>query len=186
MKEFFKLFQKYSPTQKGAEDVFLHTTITLQIAKQIVSENKLSLNWDIAEKGILLHDIGVFECEKVYGPRVVKPYIQHAFLGAMILRAEGFSEAIIRMVERHIGLGISKKEIEDHNYPLPHLDFIPETLEEKILCYADKFHSKDKGFVTFEKREQQYQKFGKGPLTRLYNFKKEFRIPNLQRIIEKV
>lgn len=183
MNEIFKLFRKYAPTQKRAEEVFRHTTITLEIAKQIVVENKLSSNWEIAEKGILLHDIGVFECEKVYQPRVVKPYIQHAVIGALILRAEGFGEAVIKMVERHIGLGISRKEIEEHHYPLPRMDFIPETLEEKILCYADKFHSKDRGFTTYKQREIQYQQFGDGPLTRLRNFKREFGIPKLEAIM---
>ena len=44
--------------------------------------------------------------------------------------------------ERHVGLGISKDEIVQKDLPLPKRDMRPQTLEEEIICYADKFFSK--------------------------------------------
>lgn len=51
-------------------------------------------------------------------------------------------EACARVCERHTGSGLTASEIEREGLPLPHRDFLPETLEEKLICYADKFFSK--------------------------------------------
>ena len=58
-----------------------------------------------------------------------------------MLRLEGFPRHA-RVCERHTGAGIGIEDIEAHNLPLPHADFLPETMEEKVICYADKFFSK--------------------------------------------
>ena len=44
--------------------------------------------------------------------------------------------------KRHTGAGLTKKEIIEQELPLPQQDFLPETTEEKLICYADKFFSK--------------------------------------------
>jgi uncharacterized protein len=49
----------------------------------------------------------------------------------------GFSEPVIRLVERHVGAGITAEEAE--KLGIPRRNFIPQNLEEKILSYADKF-----------------------------------------------
>ena len=45
--------------------------------------------------------------------------------------------------ERHVGIGITIEEIRLHNLPLPQRDMIPISIEEQIICYADKFFSKN-------------------------------------------
>jgi hypothetical protein len=45
--------------------------------------------------------------------------------------------------ERHIGVGISIAEIQHHNLPLPSRDMIPVSIEEQLICYSDKFFSKN-------------------------------------------
>ena len=55
---------------------------------------------------------------------------------------EGVGEAYARVCERHTGAGLTAKEIAETGMPLPHIDLLPETLEEKLVCYADKFYSK--------------------------------------------
>ena len=47
-----------------------------------------------------------------------------------------------RVCERHTGAGLTKREIIEQELPLPQQDFLPETTEEKLICYADKFFSK--------------------------------------------
>lgn len=90
----------------------------------------------------MLHDIGIFRCDapgiECFGP---EPYICHGRIGAELLRAEGFLRHA-RVCERHTGAGLSLVEIEAQGLPLPHQDFLPETLEEQLICYADKFYSK--------------------------------------------
>ena len=65
----------------------------------------------------------------------------HGSLGARILRAEGH-EALARICERHTGTGLRAADIRALGLPLPAVDLLPETPEERIICYADLFHSK--------------------------------------------
>lgn len=75
--------------------------------------------------GAMLHDIG----------RSRTRGVDHAVEGADILRGMGLQEEIIRIVERHIGSGITAEEAIDLG--LPPRNYIPETLEEKIVAHAD-------------------------------------------------
>lgn len=90
----------------------------------------------------MLHDIGIVLADapgiECYG---TEPYIRHGLLGAEILRAEGL-EAHARVAERHTGTGLTVEQITRQQLPLPARDFSPETLEEQVICYADKFYSK--------------------------------------------
>ena len=68
-------------------------------------------------------------------------YICHGYLGAEMLRAEGFP-LHARVCERHTGAGLSREEVAAQGLPIPVQDYYPETLEEQLICYADKFYSK--------------------------------------------
>ena len=46
------------------------------------------------------------------------------------------------MCERHTGAGLSREEVAAQGLPIPVQDYYPETLEEQLICYADKFYSK--------------------------------------------
>ena len=62
------------------------------------------------------------------------------------------------------------------NLPLPHQDFLPETLEEQVICYADKFFSKthlDRE-KSVEKAEKSIAKFGEEGLARFKQWEKMF------------
>ena len=48
------------------------------------------------------------------------------------------------MCERHTGTGLTKDAIIANGWKLPVNDFVPETLEEQLICFADKFYSKTK------------------------------------------
>jgi uncharacterized protein len=58
-----------------------------------------------------------------------------------LLRQEGWDRHA-RVCERHTGTGLTAWDIEQQHLPLPHEDFMPEELEEQVVCYADKFYSK--------------------------------------------
>lgn len=116
----------------------------------------------------LLHDIGIF---KTHAPSIYcvgeEPYIKHGIIGAELLRNECL-ERYARVCERHTGAGLSKEEIIKQGLPLPKCDFLPETLEEQIVCYADKFYSKSnpEKVKTYLEARHSMEKFGKEQLQR--------------------
>lgn len=117
----------------------------------------------------MLHDIGIVRCD---APSIscfgTEPYLRHGYVGAELLKewAEIHPmdnlESYQRVCLRHTGTGLTAKNIRENNLPLPEQDFIPETIEEKIVCYADKFFSKTRLDVekTFSQAEQSLLKFG--------------------------
>ncbi len=83
-----------------------------------------------------------------------------------------------RVCERHTGAGITCKQIVEQNLPLPHQDFLPETMEEKVICYADKFFSKTHldEEKSIEKAEKSLAKFGEEGVKRFHEWEKLFEI----------
>ena len=96
------------------------------------------------EEAAMLHDIGVVLCD---APRIYcfgkHAYIEHGYLGAEILRQEGLPKHAA-VAERHTGTGIDIEQIIREKLPIPIQDYTPRTLEEQLICYADKFYSKTK------------------------------------------
>ena len=110
----------------------------------------------------MLHDIGIV---RTYAPGIecfgTEPYIRHGMIGATMMREEGY-EDIARICERHTGAGLSLDDIVSQDLPLPHQSFLPETIEEQLICYADKFYSKShlEREKTIEQAERSLAKFG--------------------------
>jgi uncharacterized protein len=80
----------------------------------------------LIEAGAILHDIGRSKSHEV----------DHAAIGGKILRSMGVSEEVARIVDRHVGAGIPDNEAQVIG--LPPGVYVPDTWEEKIVCYADK------------------------------------------------
>lgn len=95
------------------------------------------------QEAALLHDIGIFLTN---APELcchgADPYLRHGVLGRDLLDRHGLPRHAL-VCERHVGVGIAARDIRIHGLPLPERDMIPETLEERIIAYADKFFSKD-------------------------------------------
>lgn len=115
------------------------TNRALNIARR---RPELSVNTDFVACAAMLHDIGIFLTD---APAIhchgTEPYLLHGYLGARLMREEG-SEAVARVCERHTGTGLTAATIEALHLHLPAADYRPETLEEQLICYADKFYSK--------------------------------------------
>ena len=115
----------------------------------IVAKHKeLPVDVQFLEEAAMLHDIGIYRCD---APGIhchgTEPYLRHGPIGGEILRAEGFPRHA-RVAERHTGTGLPGYE--------------PETLEEQITCYADKFYSKSRPdrVLTVAETAQSLEKFG--------------------------
>jgi uncharacterized protein len=90
----------------------------------------------------ILHDIGIF---KTNAPDIYCfgefPYICHGYLGSEILQAENMPAHAL-VCERHTGTGLSEEYIIARKLPIPRRNMVPVSLEEQIICFADKFFSK--------------------------------------------
>jgi uncharacterized protein len=108
-----------------------------------VTVSALKPNLEFIETAAMLHDIGIFLTRTPqFGCFGKHPYICHGILGSELLKEKGHSELAL-VCERHVGVGISIEDIQRQNLPLPNRDMIPISIEEQIICYADKFFSKN-------------------------------------------
>jgi uncharacterized protein len=84
-----------------------------------------------------------------------------------LLRKEGFERHAL-VCERHTGAGLTLEEIIERQLPVPHREMVPVTLEEQIICFADKFFSKTHldEEKTVEKARKSIAKYGEEGLNR--------------------
>lgn len=171
MKEYWQeIIDKYYPEDNELKRLLVrHSKDVRDLALEIVDRHpELKADRSLVEEGAMLHDIGIF---KTNAPSIhclgSDHYIRHGIDGADIIRNEeklppDLREAIARICERHTGTGITRKQIEEQNLPIPMGDYQPETIEEKIVCYADKFFSKShpERKKTIEKATHSLEKFG--------------------------
>lgn len=178
MTDWKKIIDKYYSGDGDLRSILIiHSQSVARKALQIVSLHpELNLDREFIEEAAMLHDIGIIKTDapgiKCFG---TEPYICHGILGAEMLRQEGLPRHA-RVCERHTGAGLSLNEIVSQNLPLPHQDFLPETLEEQVICYADKFFSKthlDRE-KSVEKAEKSIAKFGEEGLARFKQWEKMF------------
>lgn len=178
MTDWKKIIDKYYSGDGDLRTILIiHSQSVARKALQIVSLHpELNLDREFIEEAAMLHDIGIIKTDapsiKCFG---TEPYICHGILGAEMLRQEELPRHA-RVCERHTGAGLSLNEIVSQNLPLPHQDFLPETLEEQVICYADKFFSKthlDRE-KSVEKAEKSIAKFGEEGLARFKQWEKMF------------
>ena len=129
-----------------------HSRAVVQKAVQIAKKvPHLNPDLKFIEEAAMLHDIGIFLTNTPeIGCFGKNPYICHGYLGRRILEKEGLPKHAL-VCERHIGAGISVNDIEKQKLPIPKRDMIPISTEEQIICFADKFFSKNEGFLEKEK-----------------------------------
>jgi uncharacterized protein len=140
----FKIIQKYYDPGSSAETILAeHSRLVMKKALEL-AEHLTFLNPDMTfiREAALLHDIGIFlTYAPVLGCFGDRDYICHGYLGRKLLEDEGLPVHGL-VCERHVGVGITEEDIDKQSLPLPKRDMRPVTLEEKIICYADKFYSK--------------------------------------------
>lgn len=138
-----RIIDKYYPEENLLKHILLtHSGQVTDFALQLAGRSSLSLDEDFVYEAGMLHDIGIF---MTYAPKIQcfgeAPYLCHGYLGAELLRKEGFPRHAL-VCERHTGAGISKEEVLALNLPVPAKDMIPLSIEEKLICFADAFYSK--------------------------------------------
>lgn len=120
----------------------------IDVAKRVPH---LKPNLNFINEAAMLHDVGIFETNTPeLGCSGKHPYVCHGYLGRKILEKKGVSQHAL-VCERHVGIGITAEEIKLNNLPLPQRDMIPISIEEQIICFADKFFSKNGEMDSCEK-----------------------------------
>lgn len=134
----------YSPGSRAYDILIRHSRLVADKALAVAARvGHLKPDLAFIEQAALLHDIGIclthspsLDC---FGD---EPYIRHGILGRELLEAFNLPRHA-RVCERHVGVGITPADIDRQRLPLPRRDMRPVTVEEQIICYADKFFSKD-------------------------------------------
>lgn len=138
------IIDKYYPAGTPGRVIYIkHCRQVTDLAIEIAHRKHLPLTDEEIVEAAMLHDIGIFLTD---APDIDcngnEPYIMHGVLGGRLLREKGFSEETARVAERHTGAGITQEDINKQSLPLPPGNYMPETLLERLVCYADKFYSK--------------------------------------------
>jgi uncharacterized protein len=111
------------------QNVVRHVEAVSELACEIAEACRRKgyhVNLKLVEIGGLLHDIGRSKTHSVH----------HAIVGAEIARSLGLPEPVISIIKKHVGGGITAREAKKLGWPKD--IYVPQTLEEKIVCYADK------------------------------------------------
>lgn len=161
-REILALHEKHAPTAEAFDLVYAHCLIVCGIAEQLLARSGVGLDADLVRAGCLLHDIGVYRLYDSVGELDHANYVRHGILGYGILGGEGVPEAICRFASRHTGVGLSPADVVSQELPLPVADYRADTGEEKLVMYADKFHTKTDppAFLTAASYAQQIGRFG--------------------------
>ena len=168
-----ELINKYYTPGRQLDILLTHSRSVADKALQIAANHpELNLDKVFIEEAAMIHDIGIF-LTNAHGIDCVgtEPYICHGYLGADLIRKEGYPLHAL-VCERHTGAGISASDIEKSGLPLPHRDMLPVSLEEQLICFADKFFSKthlDRE-KSVEAARKSISKFGTEGLKRFDNW----------------
>lgn len=178
------LHRQYAKTDDDFQLIYTHCQIVEAIAMQLLDARPTpSVDRQLVHVGCLLHDIGAYDV--LENGRFVAG-VRHGPIGERILQKEGFPETIWRFASRHTGVGLTEQDVKDQKLPIPIANYMPHTDEERLIMYADKFHSKSNPpleppyFCTFEWFHQSIQKFGTDKAARLEELAHLFGKPQLE------
>lgn len=173
-----KIIEKYYDKKSRLYKILIRHSIKVRDkALQVVDKHpELNVDREFVSEAAMLHDIGIYLTN---APDIdcfgTHEYIEHGYLGSEIVNREGFPKHAL-VCERHTGLGLSLEWIEKKNLPIPHRDMIPLSIEEKIICYADKFYSKTKyeKELSVEKILKKLSKYNEGQIKTFHEWNEWF------------
>lgn len=174
----YSIIDRYYPDDNALKNILItHSRQVREHALMVAQRHpELHLDTQVLSDGALLHDIGIF---LTHAPSIgchgIHPYLMHGYLGACLLRKEG-QETLARICERHTGTGLTRETIQETGLSVPLHDYLPETMEEQVICYADKFYSKSHINLsrTPEQTIQSLEKWGKHCVSRFLEWHELF------------
>lgn len=125
-----QLHRKYGSNPRIVEHCRTVAKVSMALVESLNSRGPVA-DAMVVRAGSLLHDIGRSQVQTV----------EHGARGAAILEAEGVDQKVVEIVRRHVGAGISAGEAKELG--LPDFDYIPRTVEQRIVCFSDKMVDSD-------------------------------------------
>lgn len=125
------LHRKYGSSQIIIEHCQTVTKVAKVLAEEFARKGH-DVDIHAVVAAAMLHDIG----------RSKSHTIRHGVEGSEIVEREGADKKVVEIVRKHVGAGIAPEE--STRLGLPDLDYIPRTLEERIVCFADKMVDRNK------------------------------------------
>lgn len=122
------------------------TALALEIADKLQAKG-IKINLPLVEAGGLLHDLG----------RAKSHEVNHGLIGAQMGKDLGFPQPLLDVIKRHVGAGITNEEAQWLRWPPD--NYMPTTIEEKVVCYADKRVDHDR-VVPIEEEIRKLQRRG--------------------------
>ncbi|HEU4914111.1 MAG TPA: HD domain-containing protein [Candidatus Saccharimonadales bacterium] len=183
-----ELHRKYAPNDAVYNLVYGHCQVVNEIAQWCVSNLPANeeVDIDLLTNAALLHDIGTYvlfdDDGKVTNKRL---YPLHAIFGAKIIADEGVDSHVAQIVETHVLLGLSEKEISEKPWPLPARDYIPGNIEGELLCYADRFHTKKPTFNSYDVFLARLRDGMPGQAAKFEAWSKRFGLPDIEALAKK-
>jgi len=129
--EALKMMEEAGCSQMVIDHCISVTNVAMRLA-DMFGRHGFDVDLNLVEVGAIMHDVGRSRTHSV----------EHGAIGGQMAREMGLPEALTRIIERHVGAGISTEEAE--RIGLPKRIYVPETLEEKIVAYADKLLEGDR------------------------------------------
>ena len=142
--------------------------------------------------GGLLHDIGTYRVFKHDGTDgeplkfSKSKYILHGLKGYEYLLEEGVDESVAQFCRNHTGVGLTREDVIRQGLPLPPADYVPMNLEQEIVMYADKFHSKSvpPKFLTVEAYTARAERFGEANKQRWLDLVAKYGVPDVRSLAD--
>lgn len=200
------LHHQLAPSQSAYDLVWTHCQIVARIARTFAEQYRANMTrraaqtdspknpWgdafpdaDLAYLGGLLHDIGVYRVFSEDGMSFERSrYIFHGVEGYRILIDEGFGEKLAQFARNHTGVGITRADIVRQHLPLPADDYVPRTIEQEIVMYADKFHTKSQPpmFVSLPAARASAARFGEENAARFEALVSRYGVPQLRSLAD--
>jgi len=143
---YLEIIEKYYRKDSDLYNILIsHSVDVTRKALDIVARHpELNVDLQFIREAAMIHDIGILKTDapgiQCFGK---EPYLRHSVIGAELMRREGYPKHAF-VCERHTGAGLTRDEIIDQDLPLPHMDLMPVSMEEQLICFADCFFSKTK------------------------------------------
>lgn len=192
MNPFDIIHQYYDPRSELYRLLVTHSILVTKKALDIATalqsrQPQAEIDLTFIYEAAMLHDIGILRCN---APEIFcigsAPYICHGVIGREILEGASLPRHAL-VCERHTGAGLSQQNVIAQKLPLPSRDYLPVSLEEKIICLADRFYSKTPPELFYEHGlrhvHQQMRAWGPEILARFENLC-DLLLPNWRSVLQ--
>ena len=103
--------------------VIVHCCTVRTVAGEMMK--KIDCDRDLVVAGAMLHDLG----------RAKDHSILHAMIGADMAEDLGLPSEVVEIIRKHTGAGLDQQDIDEMG--LPQGDYMPRTIEQKIVAHSD-------------------------------------------------